>query len=57
MDSLFPPENEDGHEVTRQDSMSTMHKDAFPDLFENNPSYGSFESYFNLDPCYGLDAS
>jgi len=56
-DSLLPPENQDGPTVTRRDSMLPTHKAASPNLFENNPSCGSLDSYFDLDSCYGLDSS
>jgi hypothetical protein len=55
IDSLFPLENEEGPTATRYDSMSPMHKASSSDLFENNPSCGSLDSYFNFDPCYGLE--
>ena len=49
MDYPFPSENEDRPSTTRCDSMSTTHKATFLGLFENNPSCGSLDSYFDLD--------
>lgn len=55
--SLFPPENEDGTTTARRDRMSPMNKVVSPNLFINNSSRGSLDSYFDLDSFFRLKPS